>query len=174
MKMPNLKDITPVLTKVGTVGGGLVVAHVGRQALMGTDLLKRDTPIIKDTVATNGAAVAVSVIGAVLANQLLKSSMREHVVLACAGAGSYFLIRTINKLTDGLNGLGETTEKANSIKDFLNKIIPRLDGLGNVASTTSAAEWQRMLDSYQAPVPTTLPVQIQRPAGLYGNVLQVA
>ncbi|TNE80844.1 MAG: hypothetical protein EP332_06390 [Bacteroidetes bacterium] len=172
--MPEIKDITPVLKNTAAMGGGFVAGNVLKELLMGTSLLNRTEPLIPDNIATNAGGVAVSLIGAVAAKTYLKGETSDLLAVTATGMGTYFLIRLLNKATDSLSGLGNEEEApvANGIKDWLNKLVPRLSGTEEmpVASPAQVEEFRRMIESYN-PGARVIPVEKQL---LYGTEEEVA
>ncbi|MDI1233174.1 MAG: hypothetical protein PSX81_02705 [bacterium] len=113
LAIPNTKQIINAGTSTGAIGVGLIVGKILQSTVMKN---AEGKGFIPDNLITNIAAMAVLAIGSIL----VPNKFASLVLAATAG---YFLIRSVNKGTEKLSGLGSIT---GGVKDFLAKYVPQL------------------------------------------------
>ncbi len=119
--------------KLGAVSAGLILAHIAKTTLLEPN--SEGKTLLEDKPLYNGIGAVASLAGAAL----IKNPLAQ---MACLGSAAYFGIRTLNKVTDSLSGLGSDGAPS-KIKEYLQKYLPNLSGLGEISM----------------PVPMQLPMQ---------------
>lgn len=119
--------------KLGSVAAGLILANVAKTVLLEPN--SEGKTMIEDKPLYNGIGAAASLAGAMLVKN-------PYVQLGLLGSAAFFGIRTLNKVTDSLTGLGNDGSPS-KVKEYLQKYLPNLSGLGEISM----------------PVPMQLPMQ---------------
>ena len=124
-----LKNLIGPAVTVGGVSTGLVTANVLKNVLFVPGEGK-EKPLIPDNVGTNLAGMALGFAGAAF----IKNNFAQ---IACASIAAFFGLRSINKGTESLQGLGEA-EDGGTGESFKSKIAKGLKfmipNLGEVES----------------------------------------
>lgn len=116
LAVPNTKQLIEASSNVGAIGLGLIVGKVLQTTIMKN---AEGKGFIPDSLMTNGAAAAILAVGSILVPN-------KFLSLVMAATAGYFLIRTVNKGTATLSGLGTLS---GNFKDILTKYVPQLNGV---------------------------------------------
>jgi hypothetical protein len=123
MKMPGMKEVVGSAKGLGLTLGGFIGANAVAKA------------VNKDNLKVNGLMTVLSLL-------LLGASKKDWQKSLVAGAGVYFGTKTLNNLTGELNGLSGVPD---SVKEIINKYIPRLGEVGEGEAVASLSESERQV-----------------------------
>jgi len=136
----NQKQIVESSKSVGVVAAGLVAGNAAKKLLMTPRGEKG--PLIPDTTIANGAVFAGTLIGASMVQN-------SNLSLFLASLSAYFGIRTLNKGTEAVAGLGNPT--ANRVASTVRQWLPDLGNTDNAMLMPDTDEFERIISRASMP-----------------------
>jgi hypothetical protein len=123
MKMPQTKEVVGSAKALGLTLGGFIGGNV---------LAKT---VNKDNWKINGLMAVISLL-------VIGATKKDWQKQLATGTGVYFGIKTFNNLTGELNGLSGVPD---SVKEIINKYVPRLGEVGEGEAVASLSESERQV-----------------------------
>lgn len=116
---------------LASLAGGFIVANTAKMFLM-EPKADGSKAIVEDSVTLNVVASLATAGASIMIPTDEKKKKNMPIKLGLMAMSMFFAVRSINKVTDKLTGLGNDGQPS-AIKEFLSKYIPRLGGIGEIS-----------------------------------------